>query len=122
MGDGATNDRAFRGENVRSLPTERDDPKSRHPSAGARARSAIPPDRDPLGKMALFSSEGRQPLAGTFLVDCSSCHRETPVSPAQLVRSAFPFSLHLPFVRKYHSLMPCPACGRRTWVRIRWQP
>ena len=61
-------------------------------------------------------------FAGTFLVDCSSCHRETPASPLQLARNAIPFSLHLPLVRKYHSFMRCPSCGRRTWVRIRWQP
>ena len=72
--------------------------------------------------MALFSAQQRQPFAGTFLVDCSVCRRETPVSPVQLVRAAMPFSLHLPLVRKYHSFMRCPACGRRTWVRVRWQP
>jgi uncharacterized protein with PIN domain len=105
--------------NVRRLPPTRDESRTHHPSA---ARRAMPPDRDPLGKMALFSSQGRQPAAGTFLVDCSACHRETPVSPVQLVRGALPFSLHLPFVRKYHSLMRCPACGRHTWVRVRWQP
>ena len=111
--------RGFRGGDVRRLPVDGDS-KSRHPSSAAHA--AMPPDRDPLGKMSLFSSQGRQPLAGTFLVDCSSCHRETPATPMQLARGAFPFSLHLPLVRKYHSFMRCPACGRRTWVRIRWQP
>jgi uncharacterized protein with PIN domain len=75
-----------------------------------------------MGKMALFSSQRRQPAAGTFLVDCSVCRRETPVSPVQLVRSAFPFSVHLPLLRRYHSFMRCPSCGRRTWVRVRWQP
>ena len=82
----------------------------------------MPPERDPLGKMALFSSGRPQPFAGTFLVDCSSCHRETPVSPVQLVRAALPLSVHLPLLRKYHSFMRCPACGRRTWVRVEWQP
>jgi uncharacterized protein with PIN domain len=111
--------RELRGENVRRLPSDGDS-KSRHPSSAAR--KAIPPDRDPLGKMVLFSSQGRQPFAGTFLVDCSSCHRETPISPLQLLRSAFPLSVHLPLLRKYHSFVRCPACGRRTWVRVRWQP
>ena len=107
--------------NIRQLqPTrEADGSKSRHPSHGA---PAAPPERDPFGKMALFSGERSQPALGTFLVDCSSCRRETPVSASQLVRSALPFSLHLPFVRRYHSFMRCPACGRRTWIRVRWQP
>jgi hypothetical protein len=106
--------------NVRRLQPSGDDSRTRHPSAAAR--KAIPPERDPYGKMALYSSQGRQPVTGTFLVDCSVCNRETPVSPAQLLRGALPFSLHLPFIRKYHSLMRCPACGRHTWVRVRWQP
>jgi uncharacterized protein with PIN domain len=110
-----SDERAHAGANVRNLHPDDEDPRTRHPSA------AIPPDRDPLGKMALFSSEGARPGLGTFLVDCSSCRRETPVSSAQLVRSAFPFSVHLPLLRKYHSLMKCPACGRRTWVRVTWQ-
>ncbi len=89
------------------------------------ARSVTPdiePERDPLGKMALFSADRPAPALGTLLVECSACHRETPVSASQLVRSAFPFSLHLPLVKRYHSLMRCPACGRRTWVRVFWRP
>jgi uncharacterized protein with PIN domain len=107
------------GGNVRRLdPHPREGSRTRHPSV---TREAIPPENDPLGKMALFSSERRPPALGTFLVDCSSCRRETPVNPMQLVRSTLPFSLHLPLVRRYHSFMRCPSCGRRTWVRIRWQ-
>jgi hypothetical protein len=93
--------------------------KVRHPSG--RVDRDLPPERDPMGKMALFTSQASPAATGTLLVDCSSCHRETPVSTVQLVRSALPFSLHLPFVRRYHSFMRCPSCGRRTWVRVRWQ-
>ena len=32
------------------------------------------------------------------------------------------FADYLPFVRKYHSFMRCPSCGRRTWMRVRWEP
>jgi uncharacterized protein with PIN domain len=117
MGEGGP--RSANGDNIRRLPSDRGDSRTRHPSA---ARSAIPPERDPLGKMALFSTAGSRRAMGTFLVDCSSCRRETPVNPVDLVRSALPLSVHLPFVRKYHSFMRCPACGRRTWVRIAWQP
>jgi hypothetical protein len=101
--------------------------RSRHPSAlahqeeQARAAPDIQDDRDPLGKMALFSADRPAHTYGTLLVECSACHRETPVSFGQLVRSAFPFSLHLPLVRRYHSLMRCPACGRRAWMRVSWR-
>ena len=79
-------------------------------------------ERDPLGRAALYSSDaGHQPPAlGTFLVECSACHRETPVTAGDLIRLGIP-SLHLLFLKRYPSLMRCPACGRRTWVRIRWR-
>ncbi|MEX2457468.1 MAG: hypothetical protein WD770_00605 [Actinomycetota bacterium] len=92
--------------------------RRRHPStvaAGIIGRRA-----DPLGKMALFSSgENGRPF-GTLFIECSDCGRETPVSALDAARAAFPMSVHLPFVRRYHSLMRCPACGRRAWVRLRW--
>ncbi len=73
-----------------------------------------------MGRMALFSEvEPEPPPSGTLFVECSSCLKETPVSPVALARAALPFSLHLPFVKTYPSLMRCPACGRRTWVRVR---
>jgi len=94
------------------------------PDPGAPAVRAAPDiqdHRDPLGKMALFSADRPAHTYGTLLVECSACHRETPVSVPQLVRSAFPFSLHLPLVKHYHSLMRCPACGRRAWMRVSWR-
>ncbi|MFL5799540.1 MAG: hypothetical protein ACJ77A_16615 [Actinomycetota bacterium] len=83
--------------------------------------ASIPGEGDPLGKAALFSSASdRRPSAlGTFLVECSACHRETPVTAGDLVRLGLP-SIHLPLLKRYPSLMRCPACGRRTWVRVRW--
>jgi hypothetical protein len=73
--------------------------------------------------MALFSSPEPEPAPGaTLVVECSSCLKETPVSPLDLIRAALPVSLHLPFVRRYHSYLRCPACGRRTWVRLVYQP
>jgi hypothetical protein len=79
-------------------------------------------ERDPLGRAALYSSGERQapPALGTFLVECSACHRETPVTAGDLIRLGVP-SFHLPLVKRYPSLMRCPACGRRTWVRVRWR-
>jgi hypothetical protein len=89
--------------------------------ADPRSAPDIESDRDPLGKMALFSTERPASTYGTLLVECSACHRETPMTVSQLVRSAFPFSLHLPLVKRYHSLMRCPSCGRRAWVRVSWR-
>ena len=72
--------------------------------------------------MALYSGhQARRPL-GTFVVECSTCKRETPVSGVGLVRAALPFSIHLPLVRRFSSYMRCPTCGRRTWLRITWRP
>jgi len=90
-------------------------------AAGDEARSLVPPDPDPLGKMALYSGEGRAPAYGTFLVECSSCKRETPLTALQLVRAALPLSVHLPLLRRYSSFMRCPACGRRAWLRVIWK-
>lgn len=97
---------------------EASDARRRHPSAASRVE--LERRRDPLGKMALFSAETPARPFGTLSVECSSCGRETPVSAVEAARAALPFSVHLPVIRRYHSLMRCPACGRRTWVRVRW--
>ena len=107
----------------RTVRPRRQDVSAGPSRSGASApQAAVPPDPDPLGKMALFSGdEPRRPL-GTFVVECSSCRRETPISGPGLVRAALPFSLHLPLVRHFSSYMRCPACGRRTWLRVSWRP
>jgi uncharacterized protein with PIN domain len=80
---------------------------------------------DPEGKRALFSPDAppdRAPLFGTVTVACSACEEVTVLTARQAVLIALP-SLHLPLVkRNYPSWMRCPACGRRTWVRltVRW--
>ena len=91
--------------------------------AGERPKApTLPRDADPLGKMALYSGEQPRRPFGTFVLECSSCKRETPVSGIGVIRSALPFSLHLPLVRRFSSYMRCPACGRRTWLRVTWRP
>jgi hypothetical protein len=93
----------------------------RAPSAPAHMEELETADRDPLGRAALYSSGSQDqshPL-GTFLVECSACNRETPVTAGDLLRLGIP-SIHLLFLRRYPSWMRCPACGRRTWVRVRW--
>ncbi len=88
-------------------------PRRRAPLPGARV------DRD--GKNALFSDQvpplGGVPL-GALTVSCSSCRVTTTVTLAQAVLSAVP-SLHLFLLRRKHpSWMRCPACEKRTWVRL----
>lgn len=76
--------------------------------------------RDPMGKQALFSVSSPRPgPLGTLALECSSCRRESPVRFRDLPRLTFPFAIHLP--RRYHSLMKCPSCGRRTWLRAHWR-
>ena len=80
--------------------------------------------RDPLGRMALYSSAEPEPARaeGGFTIECSSCLAETSVGAVDLARAALPLSVHVPFVRRFHSFMRCPACGRRAWVRVRIGP
>ncbi len=74
---------------------------------------------DPLGRMALYSStEPEAAERPRVVVACSSCLSETPITLGALAAAALPFSVHLPFVRRYHSFIRCPACGRRAWVRL----
>jgi hypothetical protein len=72
--------------------------------------------------MALFSDAEPAAKGQVLFVECSSCLRITPVSAVDLARSALPFSVHLPLVKRYPSLMRCPACKQRTWVRVAYRP
>jgi hypothetical protein len=74
---------------------------------------------DPEGRRALYSVAGQSPSLGAVTIDCSSCERTSVVTPRRLLGLAAP-SLHLPLIRREHpSWMRCPACGHRTWVRVR---
>lgn len=91
------------------------------PRAERSTRRLPGPRADQEGKGALFSSPmpaaGSVPL-GTITVACSDCGLSTAVTPWQAVVAAVP-SLHLPVLRKeFPSWMRCPACRRRTWVRV----
>ncbi len=73
---------------------------------------------DPLGRRALYSVAEQAPALGAVTIDCSSCGQSSVVTPRALVALALP-SVHLPLVRRGHSSwMRCPACRRRTWVRV----
>lgn len=68
------------------------------------------------GRHALYSASERRPL--TCTVECSSCRDETRVSYLELAVLLFPIHFHLPLLRDYPSWFRCPACGRRTWMRV----
>jgi hypothetical protein len=73
---------------------------------------------DPQGRRSLYSVAGQPPALGAVTVDCSSCQRISAVTPRQLLWLAVP-SLHLPLIRRRHpSWLRCPACHKRTWVRL----
>ena len=73
-------------------------------------------EEGPASKYALYTATERRPYTST--VECSSCREETRVSYLELAALAFPVHFHLPLVRYHSSWMRCPACGRRTWVRL----
>jgi hypothetical protein len=76
-----------------------------------------------MGRMALYSEvEPQEPGTQPLWIECSSCLKETPVSPLDLVKLSLPFSVHLPVIKRFHSLMRCPACKRFTWVRVIVRP
>jgi hypothetical protein len=87
-------------------------------SARGGARRVTSLHRDPEGRQSLYSVTEQPPAPGTVTVECSACEQVSVVTPRQLVTLALP-SVHLPMLRRGHpSWMRCPACGRRTWVRI----
>jgi len=97
--------------------------KSRSEPEQPRGRGPMPaPRADSDGKHALFS---QQPPAlsalpfGALSLTCSTCRTTTAMTVAQVLTAAVP-SLHLPVLRRdFPSWMRCPACRRRTWVRLR---
>lgn len=85
---------------------------------GPGASGAAPLRVDPDGRSALYSVSTQPPAPGAVTVTCSDCLETTAVSPRRLAALALP-SVHLPLIRKDHpSWMRCPACGKRTWVKV----
>lgn len=72
-------------------------------------------DRAP-NKHALYTKSEKRPR--TCTIECSSCREETRVNYIELAALLFPVHFHLPFVRYHQSWLRCPACGKRTWVRL----
>lgn len=75
---------------------------------------------DVQGKAALFSRAVAAPTFGSVSISCSGCHTATVVTYLRALQLAVP-SLHLLVLRRdYPSWMRCPACGSRTWVKVRF--
>ena len=72
-------------------------------------------DRAP-NKHALYTKTERRPH--TCTVECSACREETRVNYIELTALLFPVHFHVPFIRYHQSWLRCPACGKRTWVRL----
>lgn len=77
-----------------------------------------PTRTDPHGRQSLYSVAEQPPALGAVTVECSACGQTSVVTPRALLRLAVP-SVHLPLLRGRHSSwLRCPACDRRTWVRL----
>lgn len=75
------------------------------------------PDDSAAGRAALFSTSGRR--LGTLVVECSHCGAHSRIDYADFVRRHLPFWAWIPG-REHSRLLRCPACERRTWLRVRW--
>ncbi len=88
---------------------------------------------DPTGKRALFTghtgqdraAEGKRALfsaaddpGGPIIVDCSRCSVTSRIPLLDAGRRIMSLSLWIPG-RSYSRRLRCPACGQRSWVRIR---
>lgn len=80
---------------------------------------------DETGKRSLFgpapsrpthSDDDRQP--GPVTIECSRCGAATRVGIGDVLRRLFRLSLWVPG-RTYSRRLTCPACSRRSWVRLR---
>ncbi len=104
---------------VQATPAKPPKPK---PGSFDRIRRDGVPDaasgRDPQGKQALFSGAEQPPSLGSVALDCPLCHRRTVVSMVRLAQMSLP-GVHVPVPKRgYRAWVKCPACGRRTWMRV----
>ena len=70
------------------------------------------------GVKSLYSVD-TEPRMGTVVVECSDCRAHTRISVFDAGARIASFSLWIPG-KRFSRYLSCPACGRRTWSRIRW--
>lgn len=79
---------------------------------------------DPHGRAALFTGSeqavhtAKVGPADGFRVSCSRCGEATAVDGRTAVRMAAPLFLLAPW-RSHPVFAVCPACGVRSWLRVR---
>ena len=89
----------------------REDPTGKRALFSAQAHSRP----KTTGKKALFSD--RWSLGALITVDCSMCDRRTEVNVGEALLRFLRLGLLVP-TREYPVRMRCPACGRRSWVKL----
>lgn len=77
------------------------------------------------GKSDLYSASTHHPAStpslGEVGYECAQCLENGTIGYSEAVRRILRFTLWIP--GKSHSRwMTCPACGQRTWLRLRWLP
>jgi hypothetical protein len=83
------------------------------------ADDVVPTQTDNQGKRALFSTSAPKPAFGSVTVECASCAETSVLGPAQAGRLLLT-TLHAPGLRRHHvSWVKCPACGKRSWSRLK---
>lgn len=83
------------------------------------AQDTAPVQTDNEGKRALFSTSAPKPAFGSVTVECSNCAETSVLTPGQAGRLLLT-TLHAPGLRRHHvSWVRCPACGKRSWSRLK---
>ncbi len=94
------------------------------PNPSSRFDRVVAPDprkprnRDSLGKEAIYSTAPQAPASTLGLVICERCDIESGIGPVAAAKLLWPPPvLFNPITRKFWA--HCPACERRSWLRIR---
>lgn len=74
--------------------------------------------RDGQGKEALYSTAPGAPPTAHLQVVCERCDVESGLRSLTALRLFMPPLLYGPFRRRLWAR--CPACQRRSWLRVRW--
>ena len=78
-----------------------------------------PAQTDNEGKRALFSTATPKPAFGSVTVECSACSATSVLTPFKAGRLLMT-TVHAPGLRRSHvSWVRCPACGKRSWSRLK---
>lgn len=83
----------------------------------ARPRPGQRPDRDQRGKEALYSTAPGAVPSSQVLVICERCDIESGISVVGLLKALKPPFLWNPVSGRLWTR--CPACDRRSWLRVR---